>query len=68
MWGRARRKGLLQPGEKRAWEDLVAMFPCFKGGYKEGGDSVSTGSHRDEAMGDGCRLLMGRCQRDTRGG
>lgn len=52
--------------EKRSLRGgIVAMFQYLKGGYKEEGDPLFTGSHLEKTRNNGNKLLLGRSWLDT---
>ena len=52
--------------KRRLRGDLITMYQYLKGSYKEDGDSLFTRSHMVRTRGNGCKLLPGRFQLDTR--
>ena len=64
---RLRELGLFSLGKRRLRGDLVTMFQCLKGGYKEDGDCLFERSHMEKMRGNGYKLLLGRFRLDTRG-
>lgn len=40
--------------KKRLSRDLITVFQYIKGGYKEDGSSIFTGSHMEKAVGTSC--------------
>lgn len=52
-------------GKRRLRGDFIAMSQYLKGGYKEGGDSLFTNSHKEKRGGNRYQLLLMRL--DERG-
>lgn len=79
MWTdcRGSREG---PQKRKCWDkclfsleirrfrgDLTTVSQYLKDGYKEDGDCLFTGSHREKGRGNGYTLFLGTFQLDTRG-
>ena len=59
--------GLFTLERRRLRGDLITMYQYLRGSYKDGGDSLFTGSHMEGTRWDGHRLFLGRFQLDMRG-
>ena len=64
---RLRKLGLFSLEKSRLRGDLITMCRYLKGGYKEDGQFLFTGSHMEKMRGHGYKLLLGRFQLNTRG-
>ncbi|MDO7824778.1 hypothetical protein, partial [Helicobacter pylori] len=59
--------GLVQPGEKKAWGDLIAAFQYLKGAYKQEGNQLFERVDNCRTRGNGFKLREGRFRLDVRG-
>lgn len=64
LCGRAERLGVVQPGERRLWEDLSVAFQFSKKAFKKTGEGYFSRVCSDRTKGNGFKLEGSRFRQD----